>query len=184
MSHEAAIIDLQTRRIVMTPETMDRIIDQHFRHEATDDVEGVLGSLADAVEHEVVPSPVGMQTDHGRIGRFYRMLFSDLKGENVTPLRRLYGGNFVVDESLWHGRIENGRVFLCDGMSGKVSFRLLHVFELEGEKIRSEQVWCDLAAIQRQLGMAAEAQAWRGDESTARQSEGSAERRAAERAAA
>ena len=163
----------------MTPERMDRIIDEHFRFEATDDVAGVLGSLAEEVEHEVVPSPVGMQTDRARIGRFYRMLFSDLKGENVTPLRRLYGENFVVDESLWHGRIENGRVFLCDGMSGKVSFRLLHVFELEGEKIRSEQVWCDLAAIQRQLGMAAEAQAWRGHGLAETQPDAAAERQAA-----
>jgi predicted ester cyclase len=164
----------------MTPETMDRIINQHFLYEATDDVAGVVSSLADAVEHEVVPSPVGMQTDRARIGSFYRMLFSDLKGESVTPLRRLYGKDFVVDESLWHGRIENGRIFLCDGMSGRVSFRLLHVFELEGEKIRSEQVWCDLAAIQRQLGMAAEAQAWRGQRSSERQPEALADKRVAE----
>lgn len=138
----------------MTPQQMDQIINQHFQYEATDDVAGVVGSLAERVEHEVVPSPAGMQTDHAKIADFYRMLFADLKGENVTPLRRLYGKDFVVDESLWHGRIENGRIFLCEGKSGKVSFRLLHVFELEGEKIRSEQVWCDLAAIQRQLGVA------------------------------
>jgi hypothetical protein len=30
---------------------------------------------------------------------------------------------------------------------------MLHVFELEGEKIRRENVWCDLAAIQQQLGV-------------------------------
>jgi predicted ester cyclase len=83
------------------------------------------------------------------------MLFADLKGEGVTPVRRLYGKDFVVDETLWHGRIVNGRIFLCDGKSGKVSFRLLHVFELRDGKIRREQVWCDLAAIQRQLGRAA-----------------------------
>jgi predicted ester cyclase len=34
-----------------------------------------------------------------------------------------------------------------------VSFRLLHVFELRDGKIAREQVWCDLAAIQRQLGV-------------------------------
>jgi hypothetical protein len=140
----------------MTPQRMDEIINQHFAYEATDDVAGVVGSLADQVEHEVVPSPAGMQTDHAKIASFYKMLFADLKGEKVTPLRRLYGTGFVVDESLWQGRIENGRIFLCDGMSGKVSFRLLHVFELDGEKIKREQVWCDLAAIQRQLGMAAQ----------------------------
>ena len=137
----------------MTPQKMDEIINQHFAYEATDDVDGVVGSLAATVEHEVIPSPAGMQTDHAKIAGFYRMLFADLKGENVTPLRRLYGKDFVVDESLWHGRIEDGRIFLCPGMSGQVSFRLLHVFELEGGKIKREQVWCDLAAIQKQLGL-------------------------------
>jgi predicted ester cyclase len=137
----------------MTPQQMDEIINQHFRYEASDDVAGVVGSLADRVEHEVVPSPMGMQTDRNKIASFYTMLFADLKGESVTPLRRLYGKDFVVDESLWHGRIENGRIFLCEGRSGQVSFRLLHVFELDGEKIKREQVWCDLAAVQKQLGV-------------------------------
>jgi predicted ester cyclase len=137
----------------MTPQRMDEIINQHFRYEATDAAAGVVGSLAEKIEHEVVPSPVGMQTDCAKIASFYSMLFADLKGERVTPLRRLYGKDFVVDESLWHGRIENGRIFRCEGRSGKVSFRLLHVFELEGDKIKREQVWCDLAAIQKQLGV-------------------------------
>ncbi len=135
----------------MTPQRMDEIINQHFGYEAADDVAGVVGSLAERVEHEVVPSPAGMQTDKAGIARFYQMLFADLKGEKVTPLRRLYGEDFVVDESLWHGRIENGRIFRREGKSGKVSFRLLHVFELDGDKIKREQVWCDLAAIQQQL---------------------------------
>ena len=82
------------------------------------------------------------------------MLFADLKGEGVTPLRRLYGEDFVVDETLWQGRVVNGRPFLMEGKSGPVSFRLLHVFELRQGKIASEQVWCDLAALQRQLGAA------------------------------
>ena len=137
----------------MTPQQMDEIINQHFRYEASDDVAGVVGSLADRVQHEVVPSPMGLQTDRNKIASFYTMLFADLRGESVTPLRRLYGKDFVVDESLWHGRIENGRIFLCEGRSGQVSFRLLHVFELDGEKIKREQVWCDLAAVQKQLGL-------------------------------
>ena len=33
-----------------------------------------------------------------------------------------------------------------------MSFRLLHVFEFEDDKIAREAAWCDLAAIQRQLG--------------------------------
>ena len=138
----------------MTREQMDELINRHFGFEAADDVEGVLASLADEVRHEVVPSPMGAQTDKGGIREFYKMLFSALKGEGVTPLRRLYGEDFVVDETLWHGRVVNGRPFFMEGRSGKVSFRLLHVFELRGGKIAAEQVWCDLAALQLQLGEA------------------------------
>src|SRR5688572_5753203 len=106
----------------MTPQQMDQIINQHFMFEATDDVDGVVASLADEVEHEVVPSPMGAQTDRAGIRKFYKMLFADLKGEGVTPVRRLYGKDFVVDETMWHGRIEDGQMFLCQGKSGKVSF--------------------------------------------------------------
>ena len=137
--------------MALTPAQMDAKLDEHFRFEAADDVEGVLASLADEVRHEVVPSPFGKQTDKRGIREFYRMLFADLKGEGVTPVRRLYGEDFVVDEAIWNGRVENGRPFHMDGMSGRVSFRLLHIFELKDGKIASEQVWCDLAALQRQL---------------------------------
>ena len=136
----------------MTREQMDDLVAEHFRFEATDDVEGVLGTLADGAVHEVLPSPVGAIDDRDRQRAYYEMLFDCLTGESVEPLRRYYGDDFLVDESLWHGRIEDGRPFLCDGKSGDVSFRLLHVFEMQDGKITREQVWCDLAAIQRQLG--------------------------------
>ena len=137
----------------MSREQIDRAIDEHFRFEATDDVDGVVASLAEEVEHEVVPSPAGVLRDRTEIRAFYEMLFDCLKGESVTPLRRLYGDDFVVDESLWQGRIADGRVFLCEGRSGPVSFRLLHIFEFRDGKIGRESVWCDLAAIQQQLGV-------------------------------
>jgi ketosteroid isomerase-like protein len=136
----------------MTREEMDRIVDQHFAFEAADDVDGVLGSLAEGAEHEIVPSPLGRLTDRAAIRRFYELLFRDLKGEGVTPVRRLYGDGFVVDEAVWHGRIADGRPFHLDGRSGRASFRLLHIFEFRDGKIAREDVWCDLAAIRRQLG--------------------------------
>ena len=73
---------------------------------------------------------------------------------SLTPTRRFAPTSPLQGEALWHGRVENGRPFLMDGRSGKVSFRLLHVFDLRGGKIAAEQVWCDLAALQRQLGEA------------------------------
>lgn len=139
----------------MTPEQMDELVNAHFNFEATDDIDGVMGTLAAEAEHEVIPSPVGALTDPAKMRSYYEMLFRDLKGESVTPLRRLYGEDFLIDETLWHGYVEDGRPFLCDGKSGKVSFRLLHVFNLRDGKISREQVWCDLAAIQEQLGCTA-----------------------------
>lgn len=140
----------------MSREEMDRIVDEHFGYEAADDIEGVMASLADkGVEHEIVPSPVGALHDKAKIRAYYTMLFEAIKGEIVTPIRRLYGENFIIDETLWHGHVADGHPFLCDGKSGPVSFRLLHVFELEDGKITREQAWCDLAAIQSQLGVTA-----------------------------
>ena len=138
----------------MTRAQMDQVVNDHFMFEATDDVDGVVASLTDNAEHEVIPSPFGALRDRSRIRSFYERLFADLKGEKVTPVRRLYGDDFIVDEAIWHGHIVDGRQFLCDGKSGPVSFRILHIFELRNGKISSENVWCDLAAIQRQLGVA------------------------------
>jgi hypothetical protein len=136
----------------MTREQMDRLVDEHFNYEATDDVDGVMSTMCGDAEHELIPSPVGTLTDPAKIRSFYEMLFTDLQGEGVTPLRRLYGEDFLIDETLWHGYIADGRPFLCNGKSGNVSFRLLHIFEIRDGKIGREQVWCDLAAIQQQLG--------------------------------
>ncbi|HWR15055.1 MAG TPA: ester cyclase [Terriglobales bacterium] len=140
----------------MTREQMDQVVTEHFMYEAMDNIEGVLGSLVADAEHEMVPSPMGGALHNAdQIRAFYNMLFADIKGEDVTPVRRLYGDTFMVDEAIWHGRVENGRSFGCAGKSGKVSFRILHVFEFRDGKISRENVWCDIAAIQQQLGVTA-----------------------------
>ena len=132
-------------------EQYDQLINEHFGYEATDDVDGVMASLAEQAEHHVVPSPVGILHDKTQIRAYYEGLFADIKGESVTPVRRLYGDGFVVDEAIWHGHVVDGRPFLLDGRSGDVSFRILHVFEITDGTISRENVWCDLAAIQQQL---------------------------------
>lgn len=136
-----------------TREFLDRIINEHFMYEASDNLDGVMASLADEVEHEIVPSPSGIQTDQGRIRAYYARLFECVQGESVTPIRRYYGDDFVVDETMWNGYIKDGAPFLCDGKSGPVSFRLLHIFDVKDGKITREQAWIDLAALQKQLGV-------------------------------
>ena len=136
----------------LTPLEMDRRIDEHFAFEACDDIDGVLATLAADVEHDIVGSPGGPTVGREHARPFYAALFADLAEGRVEPRRRLYGSDFLVDESLWRGRAP-GRPFGLEGRNRPLEFRLLHVVEFAPESgaIRRENVWIDLAAIQQQL---------------------------------
>lgn len=137
--------------MAMTPQEMDRKIDEHFHFEAHDNVQGVLATLAPDAEHDIVGWPSG--PTHGRDAAkpFYETLFSDLSESKVQCLRRLYGENFLIDESLWRGTAP-GKPFGLDGGGRPLQFRLLHVVEFtDTHDIKREQVWVDLASIIQQL---------------------------------
>jgi len=138
----------------ISKEQFDRMIDRHFRFEAEDDVEGVLSTMAPDVEHDVVGSPTGPLRGTQQARGFYEALFADLSGEKVTSVRRYYGPDFVVDESVWEGTAP-GTPFGIPGGGKRLSFRLLHVFDMAPDgRIRRENVWIDLASIMQQLGAA------------------------------
>ena len=135
----------------LTPDQMDRRIDEHFGFEAADNVEGVLSTLAPDVVHDIVGSPSGPTRGREHARPFYDALFADLADGRVTTIRRRYGGDFLVDESLWEGRAA-GRPFGLEGRGRPLRFRLLHVIDFTaGGDIEREQVWVDMAAIQQQL---------------------------------
>jgi ketosteroid isomerase-like protein len=151
MVHEFHELAKPPGGVPMNRDQLDRIVDQHFGHEAADDVEGVLATMTDDATHHVVGSPWGELSGKDSIRPFYEELFAALGGTGVEPVARWYGDDFVVDESLWTGRVEDGRVFGLPGRSGDVTFRLLHVFELHDGLIRTERVWADVVTIARHL---------------------------------
>ena len=137
--------------MALTPKEMDRVIDEHFGYEAADDVEGVLATLAQDVQHDIVGWPGG--PTHGRENArpFYQAMFADVSDGKVTSTKRLYGENFLVDESLWEGKAP-GHPFGLEGKGRALQFRLLHVIEFADDgKIKRENVWVDLAEMARQL---------------------------------
>ena len=138
--------------MALTTEQMDRKLDEHFGFEATDNVEGVLDTLAPDATHDIVGYPTGPTHGRERARGFYEQMFGDLAESKVTTVKRLYGENFLVDESLWEGRAP-GRPFGLDGRNRPLKFRLLHVLEFtaDGQQIQREQVWLDMAAIIQQL---------------------------------
>ncbi len=135
----------------MTRAAMDCKIDEHFGFEAQDNVAGVLATLTPDVEHDIVGAPTGPTHGRDNARPFYEALFADLAGGKVQTLRRLYGENFLVDESLWSGKAP-GTPFGLVGKNRPLQFRLLHIVEFAPHgDIRRENVWVDLAAIIQQL---------------------------------
>jgi len=140
--------------MALTTAQMDAKLDEHFGFEAADNVEGVLATLTDDVEHDIVGWPSGPVRGHANVRPFYETLFADLADGRVESRRRLYGENFMVDDSVWRGTAP-GRPFGIEGKGRPLEFRLLHVLEFSNAgDISRENVWIDLAAIQRQLGRA------------------------------
>ena len=140
--------------MTLTREYMDGKMDEHFGFEATDNVEGVLSTLATDVEHDIVGWPFGPTRGREEARPFYVSLFGDLESGKVETIRRLYGESFLVDESLWRGQAP-GKPFGLDGKGRALEFRLLHVVRFTNEgAIQGEKVWVDLASIQRQLPQA------------------------------
>jgi hypothetical protein len=137
--------------MAMTCEEMNRKIDEHFGFEAQDDVEGVLATLSANAEHDIVGWPSGPTRGREGARAFYETMFADLAESKVECLKRLYGDNFLIDESLWRGKAP-GKPFGLDGKNRALEFRLLHVIEFaDNGDMKREQVWVDLAAIIRQL---------------------------------
>src|SRR5262245_40611689 len=135
----------------LTPKQMDAKMDEHFAFERRDDVEGVLATLTDDVEHDIVGWPFGPMQRRQARRRFSATLFVYVADSQVRTVKRLYGDNFLVDESLWSGRAP-GKPFGLEGRGRPLEFRLLHVVEFSADgEIKRENVWVDFAAIIRQL---------------------------------
>jgi ketosteroid isomerase-like protein len=151
VGHEAyfdTAIVLRALGLDTSPDQMDRVLDEHVAAEESHDLDGLMATLTDDAEHDVV----GFAQHRGRkdIRAFYEEVFKLLEQKDVQPLRRYYGENFVVDEVIYDGHAD-GALFGCDGHRGRVSFRMLHVLEFRDGLISRENVWMDIDAARRQL---------------------------------
>ena len=137
--------------MAMTRSEMDHKMDEHFGFEADDNVEGVLATLSPDAEHDIVGWPTGPTRGRDAARPFYEALFADLSDGKVEGIRRLYGDDFLVDESMWRGKAP-GRPFGLEGKGRPLAFRLLHVVEFAADgAMKRENVWIDMAAVLQQL---------------------------------
>jgi steroid delta-isomerase-like uncharacterized protein len=134
----------------MTPEEMDELFAQHCAAEVANDVDGILDTLTDDVEHDVVGDPAGVLRDRAAIAKRYTEIFTALEDSSMTTLRRHHGKDFFVDDSLCTARVASDFMGL-PGNDRTISFRILHVCEFRDGRISRENVWLDGSAIMAQL---------------------------------
>ena len=129
---------------------LDALVDDHYAAEIDGDIDRLLATFADDVEHDVVGNPAAT---HGKaeVADFYRGLLGDLRLQEIRSVRRYRGDAFVVDESEVTARAI-GAPFGIPGNGRTVRFRLLHVFDIADGAITRENAWLDVASVLAQLG--------------------------------
>ena len=135
----------------LTRKDMDRLINEHFEMEAKADIDGILATFTDDIEHDVVGMPGGPLRGKAAARAFYEVLTRELPATDAIPRHRYYGDNLLVDEVVWEARAV-GTPFGIEGKNRPVSVRLLHVFTFRDGLIARENLWLDWAAFAQQLG--------------------------------
>jgi ketosteroid isomerase-like protein len=139
-----------TTATTMTRAQMDALVDGHYRAEENGDLAAIVAGFAPGAEHDVVGRPGNPLHGGDQIAGFYGALLADLRIDRFEPIRRRYGADHVVDESVLHATA-TGHPFGLDGRGRPVRSRFLHIFDFEDGLIARESAWIDLAAIQQQL---------------------------------
>lgn len=129
---------------------LDLLVDTHMRALGEGDVETLLTTLADDIEHELVGGSTVPARGKDAVRAHYIQAFANAMQERNIPLRRLYGEGFVIDEAIWEGRI-TGRVGALVGNGRRVTQRVLRVFEVRNGLVTRQTTYPDHAALTRQL---------------------------------
>jgi steroid delta-isomerase-like uncharacterized protein len=141
---------MQTERVAMKPEEMERLIKEHLDAEFAGDDAGCIAMYTDDVVHDVVGWPEGPMHGKAEAQRFYQFLIQNIKSEEMTPVHTYYGDNHTVIEHLWTGTVP-GEFLGVPGHGKRISFRMLHVWEFRDGKMCRENVWLDGGSIIAQL---------------------------------
>lgn len=138
------------QRPALTIAQMDDLVDGHFRAEEAGDLDAIVASFTVFAEHDVAGRPGGPLHGRKQIAAFYAGLFAELRIDRFENVRRWYGTDHVVDESVLHATA-TGRPFGLDGHGKRVEIRMLHVFDFDSELISRENAWLDMASLHQQL---------------------------------
>ncbi|WP_394828332.1 nuclear transport factor 2 family protein [Pendulispora albinea] len=136
---------------LMTHEEMDALMDEHLAAEAAGDVDRVIATFAENVEHDIVgPGDVPVVFGVDAVRLRYDSLFKNIQVVDRKQFRRAHGDNVLTDDSMLTVKVI-GRMGPMEGGGRTISFRMFHVVEMAHGKIVRENVWFDTAGIAREL---------------------------------
>jgi steroid delta-isomerase-like uncharacterized protein len=139
----------------MTPEEMDRLVDEHIRAEDAGDLDAAVAVYTDDVEHDVVGAPAGPLRGPAAARARYASLLENVRTDAMVLRRRYHGaGDHGTDACVVEHDVTatvTGEFAGIRGRGATVRFRLLHVFEFAGGRISRENVWMDTATVLAQL---------------------------------
>lgn len=135
----------------LTREEKDALVEGHFEAERDGDIDAIVDAFVPGAEHDVAGRPGGPIYGAEAIAGYYRSLLSDLSILRFETVRRRYGDNHVVDESILHATAV-GSPLGIEGRGREVAVRILHVFDFSDGLISRESAWLDTAALLEQLG--------------------------------
>ena len=134
----------------MEREQMESLIERHIKAERERDIPAILATCTPDIEQDAIGREPSVIRGRDALEAFYREFMGDLEYATVTSVRRLYGEDFVVDESMIDA-VAHGRPFDMEGYGRPIRFRTLRVFEIGVELIQRISVWADLSTIHAQL---------------------------------
>jgi uncharacterized protein len=134
----------------LTIARIDDLGDGHFLAEEAGDLDAIVSGFAASAEHDVAGRPGRPLHGGKQIAALAAGLLAELRIDRFENVRRWYGPDHVVDESVLHATA-TGRPFGLDGHGKRVEITMLHVFDFDAELISRESPWVDTASLHQQL---------------------------------
>jgi steroid delta-isomerase-like uncharacterized protein len=139
----------------MTPDEMDRLVEEHIRAEDVGDLDAAVAVYTDDVEHDVVGAPGGPLRGPAAARARYATQMENVRTDEMVLRHRYHAtGDHGADACVVEHDVTATVVGQFAGIPGEgrtVRFRLLHVFEFAGGRISRENVWMDTATVLAQL---------------------------------
>lgn len=131
-------------------EAVPDVIARHFAAENAHDVAATLATYTDDVIWDDVANPACPVTGKDATALMYEGIMAAIPDLHLETITRFATDDHAVDESLATGHVV-GNFLGVHGGAAPVSFRMLHVFDLDGGLISREQAWFDTASVLRQI---------------------------------